>query len=155
MLNDRQLALLVGLCVAASTEALRNATAPAGFPTPERESVQMSSHTASQQAQTRSGSATELRLEGLSRHDGAQGTLLMTIAEAARTLSIGRTLMYELVRRGQIASVSIGRVRRIPRTALEAFVRHEMSASSEGQERFDETQHSRKERDHEHQTRES
>ncbi|MHB8512657.1 MAG: helix-turn-helix domain-containing protein [Actinomycetota bacterium] len=48
--------------------------------------------------------------------------LLLTIAEAAETLSISRSKVYELLYAEKIRSVSIGRSRRIPRTALVEYV---------------------------------
>jgi excisionase family DNA binding protein len=50
------------------------------------------------------------------------GRLLLTVPEAAVALGIGRTLAYELVLRGELPSVKLGRARRIPVAALEAFV---------------------------------
>jgi excisionase family DNA binding protein len=48
--------------------------------------------------------------------------LLLTVEEAARQLSIGRPKMWQLVMRGEVLSVKIGASRRIPTTALEAYV---------------------------------
>jgi excisionase family DNA binding protein len=48
--------------------------------------------------------------------------LLLTIVEAARVLSIGRTTMYELIGAGEITVVHIGRAVRVPVSELEAFV---------------------------------
>lgn len=48
--------------------------------------------------------------------------LLLTPEEAARTLSIGRSKVYELLRAGAIASIRIGASRRIPAEALRAYV---------------------------------
>jgi excisionase family DNA binding protein len=48
--------------------------------------------------------------------------LLLTMIEAARVLSIGRTTMYELVDTGEIDVVHIGRSVRVPVDALHAFV---------------------------------
>ncbi len=48
--------------------------------------------------------------------------LLLTVAEAAVVLAIGRTTLYELIATGQLATVHIGRAVRIPRAELEAFV---------------------------------
>ncbi len=48
--------------------------------------------------------------------------LLLTPEEAAQTLGIGRTKLYELVASGTIASVKIGASRRIPAQALSQFV---------------------------------
>ena len=53
-------------------------------------------------------------------HEG--GVLLLTMIEAARVLSIGRTTMYELVGAGAIDVVRIGRSVRVPVDALQAFV---------------------------------
>lgn len=47
--------------------------------------------------------------------------LLYTIAEACDLLSIGRTTMHHFISEGTIASVKIGRCRRIPREALLEF----------------------------------
>jgi excisionase family DNA binding protein len=48
--------------------------------------------------------------------------LVLTIEEAAERLGIGRTLMYALVSGGEVESVRIGRLRRIPTDALDAYV---------------------------------
>jgi excisionase family DNA binding protein len=49
--------------------------------------------------------------------------LLLTPREAATALGIGRSKLYELLRIGAIASVRIGSSRRIPASALEAYVK--------------------------------
>ena len=46
---------------------------------------------------------------------------LLTVEEAARRLSLGRTTVYALLKDGQITSVRIGRLRRIPAEALAAY----------------------------------
>ena len=48
--------------------------------------------------------------------------LLVSVEEAAQMLSIGRSLVYKLVLSKQVQSVKIGRTRRIPVFALEAFI---------------------------------
>ncbi|HZL03928.1 MAG TPA: excisionase family DNA-binding protein [Coriobacteriia bacterium] len=48
--------------------------------------------------------------------------LLLTVVEAAQRLGIGRTLMYELLGSGQIRSVHVGRLRKIPAHALDDYV---------------------------------
>ena len=48
--------------------------------------------------------------------------LLLTPEEAARRLSMGRTHLYLKLASGEIASIRIGRSRRIPRQALDAYV---------------------------------
>jgi excisionase family DNA binding protein len=48
--------------------------------------------------------------------------LLLTVAEAAETLSLGKSLVYTLLATGEIESVRIGRARRIPVEALQHYV---------------------------------
>ncbi|MEU7807892.1 excisionase family DNA-binding protein [Micromonospora chalcea] len=48
--------------------------------------------------------------------------LLYTVEEAAKELRIGRTQMFALLGSGRVRSVKIGRSRRIPRAALDAYV---------------------------------
>lgn len=48
--------------------------------------------------------------------------LLLSVVEAARRLGIGRTLMYELLAAGQIQSVHVGRLHKVPARALDAYV---------------------------------
>jgi excisionase family DNA binding protein len=53
--------------------------------------------------------------------------LLLTLEEAARRLSVGRTTLYELAAQGKLQTVSIGRCRRVPVSALESFVNRLLS----------------------------
>lgn len=48
--------------------------------------------------------------------------LMLDILDVAAALDCGRSLAYELVLSGQIKSVKIGRLRRIPQEDLEAYV---------------------------------
>ncbi|MGA8725432.1 MAG: excisionase family DNA-binding protein [Acidimicrobiales bacterium] len=48
--------------------------------------------------------------------------VLLTVEEAAERLSIGRTKAFELIAKGELESVMIGRARRVPVQALEPFV---------------------------------
>src|SRR5262245_30147133 len=48
--------------------------------------------------------------------------ILVSVADAARMLSIGRTAAWELVRKRKIKSVKIGRTRRVPIAAIEEYV---------------------------------
>ena len=48
--------------------------------------------------------------------------LLYTVAEASHLLSIRKTKIYELINSGDLASVKIGRARRIPHSGLLQFV---------------------------------
>ena len=54
--------------------------------------------------------------------------LLLTITEAAQVLSLSRSLMYDLVLTGQIASLKIGRVRRVPMSALHDYIECQLMA---------------------------
>ncbi|MDP9798754.1 excisionase family DNA binding protein [Catenuloplanes nepalensis] len=52
----------------------------------------------------------------------ADDRVVLTIEEAAQRLGIGRTTMYALVRSGEIRSVTIGRLRRVPVRCLTEYV---------------------------------
>lgn len=49
-------------------------------------------------------------------------SLTLTVTEAASVLRIGRTAAYNLVRCGKLRSVRVGKVIRIPRDAIYAFL---------------------------------
>ncbi|MBM3945574.1 MAG: helix-turn-helix domain-containing protein [SAR202 cluster bacterium] len=48
--------------------------------------------------------------------------LLATLGEAARSLGLGLTKVKELVAKGELRSVKLGRARRVRWTDLEAYV---------------------------------
>lgn len=48
--------------------------------------------------------------------------VLLTVEEAARRLKIGRTLCFRLIGTGELESVPIGRLRRVPTAAVDEFV---------------------------------
>ena len=48
--------------------------------------------------------------------------MLLTVAEAADRLGVGRSFLYTVIQRGRLATVKLGRARRVPITALEEFV---------------------------------
>jgi excisionase family DNA binding protein len=48
--------------------------------------------------------------------------ILVSVAAAARMLSIGRTAAWELVRKQKIKSVKIGRMRRVPIVAIQDYI---------------------------------
>lgn len=62
-------------------------------------------------------------------HGAESGKFLLTVAEAAARLGIGRTLMYELVSTGAVASVQVGRLRRIRPADLEYYTANLASAA--------------------------
>lgn len=47
---------------------------------------------------------------------------MLRVEQAAERTTLGRTKMYELIKSGEIQSVKIGRSRRIPVEALDAYV---------------------------------
>ena len=49
--------------------------------------------------------------------------LLLTVEEAAERIGICRSNMFKLIRRGEVHSVKVGRLRRVTPDALEDFVR--------------------------------
>lgn len=59
-------------------------------------------------------------------------TLLLTVEEAGKLLRLGRTTAYELVMRGTIPSVKIGRRRLVVRSGLEDFVAELAEAGEAG-----------------------
>lgn len=68
-----------------------------------------------------------MQVQGLARESAVpQPKVLVTVEEAAILLSLGRTMVYELVRRGDLASIKVGRTRRIPYAALLEFVRGQL-----------------------------
>jgi excisionase family DNA binding protein len=48
--------------------------------------------------------------------------LLLTISEAAAAMSVGKTLLYELLLRKEIVSIKIGRSRRVLVASLRDYV---------------------------------
>jgi len=50
--------------------------------------------------------------------------VLLTVEAAADRLSISRTRLYALIKTGEITSVRVGRLRRIPAAALNTFTTH-------------------------------
>lgn len=49
-------------------------------------------------------------------------SLMLTPEEAAAELRIGRSRMYDLIRRGEVVSVLVGGSRRVVRESLQAYV---------------------------------
>lgn len=46
---------------------------------------------------------------------------LLTVEEAAQQLGVGRTKTFALVRSGDLESVRIGRLRRVPKSAIDHY----------------------------------
>lgn len=48
--------------------------------------------------------------------------LALTVEDLSQLLSIGRNTAYELVRSGKIRSIKVGRIYRIPQSAVDEFL---------------------------------
>jgi excisionase family DNA binding protein len=55
----------------------------------------------------------------------ANQRVLLTIDQAAEALAVGRTTLCRLIRTGQVATVQIGRLRRVPLDALHTFAKEQ------------------------------
>ncbi|MFJ2174589.1 excisionase family DNA-binding protein [Streptomyces sp. NPDC087851] len=61
--------------------------------------------------------------------DAFDNTLvLLTVEEAARRLRIGRTTCFALIRAGELESIDIGRLRRVPADAPAAYLARRRAA---------------------------
>lgn len=60
--------------------------------------------------------------------------VLLTVEEAAKRLHIGRTTAWGLVKNGELHSVQIGRLRRVPSSAVDAYAAR-LAAECESEER--------------------
>lgn len=54
--------------------------------------------------------------------DSQPDGLLLTVEEAAKRLRLGRTLVYRLISSGELESVKVGRLRRVPAECLPEYV---------------------------------
>ncbi len=68
----------------------------------------------------------------LRRPTGDTTLVALTVTEAARRIGIGRTKLYEYASSGEIASVKIGSLRRIPAEAVNGFLARRLSATDLG-----------------------
>ncbi|MFD8914740.1 helix-turn-helix domain-containing protein [Streptomyces sp. NPDC059575] len=50
------------------------------------------------------------------------GTELLTVPQVMERLQLGRTAVYDLIRTRQLASITLGRARRIPTHSLTDFI---------------------------------
>ncbi|MEV6673283.1 helix-turn-helix domain-containing protein [Streptomyces sp. NPDC051162] len=55
---------------------------------------------------------------------------LLTVPEVMARLKISRSTVYNLIRTRQLASITIGRARRIPAHALNALVHHQLEQAA-------------------------
>jgi len=54
--------------------------------------------------------------------DPTKQPILVTVAELATMLNLGRTATWELVRKHKIKSIKIGRTRRVPVAAIQEYI---------------------------------
>lgn len=73
-------------------------------------------------------------MRGAVHQEPESAAVLVTIEEAARRLSIGRSHIYEVMRHGRLRSVRIGRSRRILERDLEAFIRQLLDGPEDAEE---------------------
>ncbi len=59
---------------------------------------------------------------------------LLTVAEAAELLRVHPNHVYELIRRGELPHVRLGRVIRLPRHRLEQWIEDQCGASEGGRD---------------------
>lgn len=63
----------------------------------------------------------------LDESDRTPPVLLLTIEEAAERLHIGRCTMQALLTSGEVQSLKIGRLRRVPPSALKDYIERRMA----------------------------
>jgi excisionase family DNA binding protein len=56
--------------------------------------------------------------------------LLVTVEEAAAMLSLGRTLTWALVRKGELRSIRVGKSRRVIVSSLHEYIERQSAAAS-------------------------
>ncbi|MEU6550179.1 helix-turn-helix domain-containing protein [Streptomyces sp. NPDC046915] len=55
---------------------------------------------------------------------------LLTVPEVMRRLKLGRSTVYDLIRSRRLHSLTIGRARRIPASALDTYIRHHLEEAA-------------------------
>ncbi len=60
--------------------------------------------------------------EGVQEQAGVKASVLLRVEEAADRLGIARTMMFRLVKDGEVESVRVGRLRRVPVVCLDEYV---------------------------------
>jgi excisionase family DNA binding protein len=61
--------------------------------------------------------------------DSREPRRLLTVEQARERLQISRGVIYRLINSGELRSICIGQLRRIPVEALDEFVARELAAS--------------------------
>lgn len=52
--------------------------------------------------------------------------ILLKVEEAAQLCNVSRSTVYDLMGKGEIPSIKVGRVRRIPRVAIDQFIERQL-----------------------------
>jgi excisionase family DNA binding protein len=58
--------------------------------------------------------------------------MLLTVADAAHYLSLGKTTIYGLVNSGELSAFKVGSDHRIPRQGLDDWIRSQADAAQQG-----------------------
>ena len=76
---------------------------------------------------SRLGSSGSESLSTEAQAETSSARLLLTVLEAAEALGVSRSVVYELMDRGDLQNIKIGRSRRIPVASLEEFIARRLS----------------------------
>jgi excisionase family DNA binding protein len=63
----------------------------------------------------------------MSRPPVRDDALLLTVEDTAALLRVGRSTVYELLGRGELVSISVGRARRVLRRSVEQWLDRQLS----------------------------
>ncbi|MEV6738551.1 helix-turn-helix domain-containing protein [Streptomyces sp. NPDC051104] len=55
---------------------------------------------------------------------------LLTVPDVMARLKLGRSTVYDLIRSHRLPSITIGRARRIPSSALDRYIRHHLEEAA-------------------------
>ncbi|MGY5132588.1 helix-turn-helix domain-containing protein [Streptomyces nigrescens] len=55
---------------------------------------------------------------------------LLTVPEVMKRLRLGRSTVYDLIRSHRLVSITIGRSRRVPASALHEFIHHQIAEAA-------------------------
>lgn len=69
----------------------------------------------------------------LESHGSSEAPRFLRPEDVARILNIGRTSAYALLRSGELRSIQVGRLRRVPVEALQDFVDQKLQSDSDDQ----------------------
>ena len=64
------------------------------------------------------------------RAEAAPALDLLTVPQVMARLQLGRSAVYDLLRSGQLASITLGRARRIPAHALADYVQRHLEEAA-------------------------